>query len=443
MMGRRLIFLAAVLALAAFAAGVAHAAVPNAPTGATATAGDTQATVHWHQPSAPGGTITGYTVTAAPGGATCAWSSGPLICTVTGLTNGTHYSFTVTATNGSGTGPASAASNTVTPAAPPGAPTHVVATAGDAQATVTWTAPASNGGATITSYTVTASGSGGQTCSWSSGALSCIVTGLVNGTSYTFTVTATNDAATGAASTASAAVTPTGAPAPPTGISATAGDQQATVTCTAPANTGGAAITSYTATASPGGAHASAKTCPITVTGLADGTAYTFTVTATTSLGTSARSAASNTVTPLDTHPPSVPTSLIGAFSHGSLVLVWQAAVDNVGIARYAVYLNGVAIASVTGSTQATTHAIQPKGRSVYTVRAFDAAGNESGPSGTVIVAPRAVPAIAKSVPSWAWKFLAWQQHGQKGVRPKTPKPLPSWYAGWKRWRLEPFQIVQ
>ena len=72
----------------------------------------------------------------------------------------------------------------------------------------------------------------------------------------------------------------------------------------APATNGGAAITSYTATASPGGAHASAPACPITVTGLTDGTGYTFTVTATSSLGTSVPSAASNKVTPVDTHPP-------------------------------------------------------------------------------------------------------------------------------------------
>ena len=74
---------------------------------------------------------------------------------MTGLTNGTAYTFTVTATNAIGSGPPSAPSNSVTPAAVPGAPTGVTATAGNAQATVTFVPPVNNGGSPITGYTVT------------------------------------------------------------------------------------------------------------------------------------------------------------------------------------------------------------------------------------------------------------------------------------------------
>lgn len=90
----------------------------------------------------------------------------------------------------------------------PGAPTSVAATPGQQQASVTWTAPSSNGGSTITGYTAT-SDPGGRTCSWTSGALGCTVTGLTAGTAYTFTVRATNSAGTSVASSPSAAVTPT------------------------------------------------------------------------------------------------------------------------------------------------------------------------------------------------------------------------------------------
>jgi hypothetical protein len=79
---------------------------PTAPIGPTGTPGNGSVTVSWSPPASNGtGTITAYTVTAAPGGKTCVWTSGPLSCTVTGLTNGTPYRFSVTATNAAGTGP--------------------------------------------------------------------------------------------------------------------------------------------------------------------------------------------------------------------------------------------------------------------------------------------------------------------------------------------------
>lgn len=90
--------------------------VPGAPTIGAATAGDGSASVAFTAPTSTGGSaITGYTVTSSPGGITASGAASPI--TVNGLQNGTAYTFTVTATNSAGPGPASGASSSVTPRA--------------------------------------------------------------------------------------------------------------------------------------------------------------------------------------------------------------------------------------------------------------------------------------------------------------------------------------
>ena len=91
------------------------AALPDAPTGAVATALDASAFVGWTPPANDGGgAISSYTVTSAPGGKTCT-ATAALSCIVAGLANGTAYAFSVTARNSSGSGAASTPSPAVTP----------------------------------------------------------------------------------------------------------------------------------------------------------------------------------------------------------------------------------------------------------------------------------------------------------------------------------------
>nr|WP_279342316.1 S8 family serine peptidase [Geotalea sp. SG265] len=87
---------------------------PGAPTIGSATAGNGEATVTFSPPASDGGSsITSYTVISNPGGMAVSGPASPL--KLTGLNNGTAYTFTVTATNGAGTGPLSSPSNSVTP----------------------------------------------------------------------------------------------------------------------------------------------------------------------------------------------------------------------------------------------------------------------------------------------------------------------------------------
>jgi hypothetical protein len=198
---------------------VAVATAPGAPTIGTAVGGDAQATVSWTAPASDGGSpVTGYVVTPYVGYSpqpSQTFISTATTQVVTGLTNFTQYRFRVQAINGVGTGGFSKVTNPIYPAPDgmtvPGAPTIGSATAGDAQATVSWTAPASDGGSPITGYVVTAYiGYGPQSVTtFVSTATTQVVTGLTNGSTYRFRVRAINAVGTSGYSTVTNPVTPT------------------------------------------------------------------------------------------------------------------------------------------------------------------------------------------------------------------------------------------
>ena len=121
------------------------------------------------------------------------------------LAPNTTYYYHVKAVNASGSGSWSGIQSVTTDVAAPGAPTIGTATAGNAEASVAFTAPSSNGGSSIIDYTVTSS-PGGLTATGASSPI--VVTGLTNGTAYTFTVTARNSVGSSSASDASNSGTP-------------------------------------------------------------------------------------------------------------------------------------------------------------------------------------------------------------------------------------------
>jgi chitinase len=211
----RRIAAATVLLLAACDAGAtgSQSTVPSAPRTPAATPLNAQATVTWAAPADDGGSpVVRYRVTAVPGGASATVDAPAESATLAGLANGTPYTFTVVAVNAVGDGPASAPTAPVTPReelAPtaPEAPSEVRATAGDAQAVVSWTAPARTGGSPVLRYRVAAA-PGGASVTVDAPATAATLPGLANGTAYTFTVRAVNAVGESPASAPSGAVTP-------------------------------------------------------------------------------------------------------------------------------------------------------------------------------------------------------------------------------------------
>ncbi|MEI8083686.1 MAG: fibronectin type III domain-containing protein, partial [Actinomycetes bacterium] len=166
-------------------AAVRLPAVPDVPTAVSATPGSGSAAVTWTAPIAGILPIQGYTVTASPGGRTCSADLGATSCTVDGLTNGIAYTFAVSAANALGSGASSLPSAEVTPVGKPDQPDAPAATPLSGAASVSFSAPANDGGRGITGYTVAAFTEAGTKVTTVSGAASPIrVTGLTNGTRY-------------------------------------------------------------------------------------------------------------------------------------------------------------------------------------------------------------------------------------------------------------------
>ena len=144
-----------------------------------------------------------------------------------------------------------------------------------------------------------------------------------------------------------------------------------------------------------------------------------------------------------DIAPPTVPSGLKGHFYKGKLILKWQPSTDNAGpISGYQLALNGSTIQALTGTARSVlVTKIKRSGRSIYRLKALDAAGNQSKPSSYIKVIAKARPrGLPHAIPRWAWSRLKWQENGRKGKRPSAP-PLPSWYARWAGWKLSPYRI--
>ena len=397
---------------------------PGAPTGLVATAGAGQATLVFSPPASDGGSpVTGYTVlaTSSPTGQTVPANSYPFFSTGSVLAAGQKLGVSVSGSWGIGGGyggsfGGAGATGFATEACALLTSAPMGALLGSLNGGASWFAIGAGptvvtGPGTLVLAANDCPGPGpGSYFSDNSGSLNVVtygavaggasspitVGGLANGTATKLYAFATNAAGNGPLSGGSNAVTPATVPGAPTGVTAVAGDGQATVSFTAPAANGGSAITSYAVTSS-GGQTASGAASPIVVAGLTNGIAVTFTVRAVNAIGAGAASAPSAAVTPVlvDTVAPvisgfTVTTALngVGAVEAtsraGAVVTYTVSATDGVDGPV------AVSCVPVSGSTF-------PLGTTMVSCSARDAHGNAVNASYPVSVADTTAPSIIVS----------------------------------------------
>jgi hypothetical protein len=340
--------------------------------------GNSNVTVNWSAPFNQGNAITAYYVTYYNGASLIGIntvSSGITSNIVTGLVNGTLYTFSVTAQNAAGNSIVVAASNVyATPYTVPAGVTNANVVAFNSAAQVNWSVPSFNGGNAITYYNIfyglagNAYGSSNlSTVTVNSTVFTNTINGLTNALSYVFYVVAQNIAGNSVYTTLT--TIPYTIPDSVTTNSVVIGNSNVTVNWSAPSNKGNA-ITAYYVTyyngASLIGVNTVASgTTSNTVTGLVNGTLYTFSVTAQNAAGNSVVVAASNVyATPYTV--PSAPLTFSATPGTGSVALSWSAPSSNGGTAI--TYYNIFYGIGLSYSTSLTPNLVFGKEVTSYTV---------------------------------------------------------------------------
>jgi hypothetical protein len=340
----------------------------------------------------------------------------------TGLSASTSYTLTITSVNTWGS---ASSSTSLTTKSPP--PTGVSAVAGIASATVSWTAPSSDGGSAITGYTVTPSTGSPVTVG---NVLTTTLTGLTTGTPLTFTVFAIKAVGTSAVSLASSAVTPmVGPPSSVLGVTGIPGVASATINWTAPISNGGLSITGYKVICLPDNKKpnlAGPNDRSLVITGLKNTLATTFKVVAINTAGQS------DSVTLTSYILPGVPRITAVRGASGIINLTWTAKPSNVGspITGYVVTLisplpapetmvlpNATVTAtggsvSISGLTNGTSY--------VFSVKSVSAIGQSAGG-----ISRGVIPATLPNAPTSFTGTRAVTSAGLSWVAPTNTGGLP------------------
>lgn len=267
--------------------------------------------------------------------------------------------------------------------AAPSAPRDVVVTTSSRTASVFWNHPADDGGAEITSYTVTAAPAGG-TCTTT--ATSCTFTGLDSGRSYTFRLAAANRIGDGTPASATALVQGP-VPAPVREVRVTPSDRALDVTWSASASED---VREYVATATPGGKSCSTADLACTIGGLRNGRAYRVSVIARSSTSDSPVAAAPRKAAPLGL--PGSPRDVRVTPARGGLKIAWRSPLDDGGrrVQQYvATAWPGGRTCQTDGAHHCSIKGLRPGTAYSVTVRAGNRAGTGTMSPGSAPVEAR------------------------------------------------------
>jgi len=309
---------------------VIPANVPTAPTSVIPTVSNGSISIKWKPSQDNGSPILSYRVDLAPGDYSCEITDLSFLgCTIGDLDNGVPYSVSVYATNAVGDSPSASVNGTVTPRAIPSPVQSVVVSAASGKATVSWI-PGFNGGTAIQSYKVVSS-PGGTICSVNAPSTQCVIDNLKNGSNYTFSVIAINDAGS-SQPTLSTSTLIAGTPSAPVALKVKPGDGMITVSFAPPAVAlnGGTPIINYTVFVNDEAACTvvPAKTLSCVVNDLENGTPQVVRVTSNNLIGPSA-SAAEVVATPGRVSSPVTDVSVTQGV--GTLTVSWTEPDDDGG----------------------------------------------------------------------------------------------------------------
>jgi chitodextrinase len=371
---------------------------PATPTGLVGGRGDGRAGLLWDPNAEPD--LASYRVLR----------DGVEIATLTGTTyldlgrtNDTTYGYTLVAvdTHGNRSAPSAVVPVTPTDLTPPDAPSGLVAARGDGQVTLSWnpnTEPDLAGYRVVRNLVEIATVTGGT---------GYVDQGLTNDTDYTYTVVAVDSHGNRSVSSAPDTATPTdlGAPATPTGLVATPGDGQVSLSWTANAETD---VSTYRVLRD-GVEIVGLSGTGYVDAGLTNDRTYSYTLVAVDTHGNHSLPSSAAPATPTDLTAPAVPTGLGVTRANGKSVLAWTANTEP-DLASYRVLRDGVEIATVTGTSFTDTQA-NGAARS-YSLVAVDTHGNRSAASAprssAIDTTPPAAPTGLAAIRGDSLVTLSW-----------------------------------